>query len=235
MFIRFGRLKQKKYKGIAEKAAFGLHEDIARLSSPFLEGKSTALDIGCGEGAFSQRMIDAGLSLDACDIDVDQVKASVREKYQIDLNQPNFKNHFSKTYDIVFAIEIIEHIENPWKLVRDAASVLKEKGLLVLSTPNVSNFASRLRLFMTGRLLAFEKNDLKHGHITPLPYFQLEHLIDQCGFRILKKSHGGATPIFHFTNLSRFELVRNTILPLLSPFMGGPKSGRALVYILQKK
>jgi 2-polyprenyl-3-methyl-5-hydroxy-6-metoxy-1,4-benzoquinol methylase len=235
MLIKFGRLKQLYYKGIAEKAAYGLHGDIARLAAPFLTGKSRALDIGCGEGAFSQRMIDLGLSVDGCDIDADQIKAPVTVKHQIDLNQPNFSAHFPTLYDVVFTLEIIEHIENPWKLIRDASSVLAPGGLLILSTPNVSNFASRLRLFMTGRLLAFEKNDLKHGHITPLPYFQLEYMFEQCGFTILKKSHGGVMPLFHFTTFSRFEILRNTIMPLLYPFLGGPKDGRALVYILQKK
>src|SRR5258707_373549 len=188
MLIKFGRLQQQHYKGMAEKSAYSLHEDIARIVSPYIKENETALDIGCGEGAFAQRMIDFGLKVDGCDIDIEQVKASLRSKYQVDLNQSNFISHFEESYDKVFAIEIIEHIENPWKLIRDAISALKKNGIIILSTPNISNFASRLRLMMTGRLLAFEKNDLKHGHITPLPYFQLEYIFEQCGLVILKKS-----------------------------------------------
>jgi 2-polyprenyl-3-methyl-5-hydroxy-6-metoxy-1,4-benzoquinol methylase len=235
MFLKFGPLPQQHYKGIAERAAYSLHHDVAHIASSYIKKGETALDIGCGEGAFAQRMIDRDITVDGCDIDVDQIKASLRTTVQLDLNQPGFSSHFTQRYDNVFAIEIIEHIENPWKLIRDAISVLKENGTLIISTPNISNFASRLRLGMTGRLLAFEKNDLKHGHITPLPYFQLEYMFEQCGLSILQRSHGGVMPLFHFTDLSRFNVLRNTVLPLLYPLMGGPKKGRSLVYVLRKR
>jgi hypothetical protein len=88
---------------------------------------------------------------------------------------------------------------------------------------------------MKGRLLAFEKNDLAHGHITPMPYFQLEYIFQQCGLTVIEKGHGGIIPFFHFADLSRFSLLRNTILPLLYPFLSGPKKGRALIYVLKKK
>jgi len=234
MLVKFGKFKQLPYKGIQEKAAYSLHEDIEKFIEPYIKSELSALDIGCGEGAFSQRMIDRGLHVEGCDIDTRQVKAALNT-HEIDLNQPDFTQKVKSRYDIVFAIEIIEHIENPWKLVRDASSVLKENGLLILSTPNISNFVSRLRLFITGRLLAFEKSDLKHGHITPIPYFQLEYMFDQCGYQIIAKSNAGKMALFHFTTLSRFEFLRNTILPFLYPLMGGPKDGRSLVYVLKKR
>jgi hypothetical protein len=131
-------------------------------------------------------------------------------------------------------MEIIEHLHNPWKYLNDSISLLKEGGIIVLSTPNISNFISRLRLLMKGALLAYEKTDLVHGHITPLSYVQLENMYYHFKLEILKKSYAGPIPIFHFTGFSLFTVFRNTILPFLYPFMSGPKKGRALVYILRK-
>ena len=235
MFIKFGNFREFEYKGIQQMAAYRLHSDVMDLMKPYVKEGMTVIDFGCGQGAFSQRLADAGLTVDVCDHDTDQLKAKVRNKYQIDLNTTIVNEVIKEKYDMVVAMEIIEHLQNPWKYLSDAMSILKDGGLIVLSTPNVSNFISRLRFFMKGTLLAFEKTDLKHGHITPLTFIQLENMFGHYDLEIVKKGYAGPVPVFHFYELSRFTLLRNTILPLLYPLLGGPKRGRALVYILRKK
>jgi len=234
MFIKFGNLKQQEYHGIREMAAYRLHPDVMKMLEPYIKKGMEVLDFGCGQGAFSQRLIDAGLIVDGVDLDTGQIKAEIRNRYQLDLNKASVTDSIPGKYDMIVAMEIIEHLQNPWKYLSDAVSMLRDGGLILLSTPNISNFISRLRFFMRGSLLAFEKNDLAHGHITPLSFVQLENLFSRFNLTILKKGTAGPVPVFHFYQLSRFTLLRNTILPLFYPLMSGPKKGRALVYILKK-
>jgi 2-polyprenyl-3-methyl-5-hydroxy-6-metoxy-1,4-benzoquinol methylase len=234
MFLKFGELKPTGYKGIKVLAAYGLHEDLFRIMSPYLKPSSTVLDFGCGEGAFSQRLIDAGMIVDGVDINTAQTKAEHRNRFELDLNTADITSIIKEKYDVVVAMEILEHIHNPWKYLNDCKSVLKEGGIIVLSTPNISAFPSRLRFFMRGTLIAYEKTDLAHGHITPLSFVQLENMFDQFKLSVLKKDCAGPIPIFHFFGLSLFSLLRNTVLPMFYPFMSGPKKGRSLVYVLKK-
>jgi 2-polyprenyl-3-methyl-5-hydroxy-6-metoxy-1,4-benzoquinol methylase len=234
MFIKIGNLKQSDYKGIPEMAAFRLHSDIFEILKPYLKEKLYILDFGCGQGAFSQRLIDLGMVVDACDINTDQLKANVNRTIELDLNKEIPPDKFPDKYDIILAFEILEHLYNPWKYLDDCLKLLKKGGIIVLTTPNISNFISRLRFFMKGSLLAFEKNDLKHGHITPLSFIQIENLCAHFNLEILEKGHVGPIPLIHIYELSRFSILRNTVLPLLYPFMSGPKKGRALIYILRK-
>jgi 2-polyprenyl-3-methyl-5-hydroxy-6-metoxy-1,4-benzoquinol methylase len=234
MFIKIGELKPPDYNGIKVLAAHGLHSDIFEIIKPYLKEGMHILDFGCGEGAFSQRLIDAGMIVDGCDINTDQIKACVNKKITLDLNKNDIQDSITGKYDMVLAVEIIEHIENPWKYLSDCLSVLKEGGIIVLSTPNISSFTSRLRFFMKGTLLAYEKPDLTHGHITPLSFVQLENMFDHYKIEILKKGYAGTIPFFHFFGFSAFSVLRNTILPLFYPLMCGPKRGRALVYVLRK-
>ena len=234
MFIKIGNLKQSDYKGIPEMAASKLHSDIFEMLKPYLTGKLHILDFGCGQGAFSQRLIDIGMIVDACDINTEQIKADVNRKIKLDLNKEIPTDIFPDNYDIILAFEIIEHLHNPWKYLDDCLALLKTGGIIVLTTPNISNFISRLRFFMKGSLLAFEKTDLIHGHITPLSFVQIENMCDHFRLEILKKGYAGPIPLFHFYEFSRFTFLRNTLLPLLYPFMSGPKKGRALIYILRK-
>jgi 2-polyprenyl-3-methyl-5-hydroxy-6-metoxy-1,4-benzoquinol methylase len=234
MFIKIGNLEQLEYNGIQEMAAYGLHSDVFKMLTPFLKKEMHILDFGCGKGAFSQRLVDAGMKVDGCDIDTDQIKAKVDRKITLDLNKGDLKNSVTDKYDLIVALEIIEHLQNPWKYLADCMELLKDGGIIVLSTPNIASFPSRLRFFMRGTLLAFEKSDLKHGHITPLSYVQLENMFDFFKLEVLKKGYAGPIPMLHFFGLSTFSIFRNSILPLFYPFMSGPKRGRALVYILKK-
>jgi len=234
MFIKIGNLNQLYYGGIQEMAAYRLHADIFELLNPYLKSGMHILDFGCGQGAFSQRLVDRGMIVDACDINTEQIKATVNKKITLDLNNEINSDSFSYKYDMLIALEILEHLHNPWKYLNDCLTLLKDGGILVLSTPNISNFVSRLRFFMKGSLVAFEKTDLAHGHITPLSFVQLENMFDHFNLKILLKGYAGTIPIIHLYNFSVFSLFRNTILPLFYPFMSGPKRGRALVYILRK-
>ncbi len=235
MFIKIGEMKHPEYNGIQEMAAYRLHSDVFELLKPYLKKEMHVIDFGCGQGAFSQRLVDEGMIVDACDINTDQIKAKVNKKITLDLNKELDLNSFSEKYDVLIALEILEHLQNPWKYLSDCLKLLKDDGIILLSTPNISNFVSRLRFFMRGSLIAFEKTDLVHGHITPLSFVQIENLCDQLGLEIVKKGNAGPVPIFHIYGFSLFALFRNTILPLLYPFMSGPKKGRASCLYIKKK
>jgi SAM-dependent methyltransferase len=234
MFLKIGELKPSGYNGIKVLAAYGLHEDLFGILKPYLRQSATVLDFGCGEGAFSQRLIDAGMIVDGVDINTSQTKAAHRKRYELDLNTADVSKLVDQKYDVVVAMEILEHIHNPWKYLNDCKSVLKDGGIIILSTPNISSFPSRLRFFMRGTLIAYEKTDLIHGHITPLSFVQLENMFNNFDLKILEKGYAGPIPIFHFFGFSLFSILRNTILPLFYPFMSGPKKGRSLVYVLKK-
>jgi 2-polyprenyl-3-methyl-5-hydroxy-6-metoxy-1,4-benzoquinol methylase len=234
MFFKIGDLKPPDYNGIKVMAAYGLHSDIFEMLNPYLKTGMRILDFGCGEGAFSQRLIDKGMIVDGCDINTEQIKAKVDKKITIDLNTEINPGLFSGQYDMLIALEVLEHLHNPWKYLNDCLTLLKDEGIIVLSTPNISSFISRLRFFMRGALIAFEKTDLAHGHITPLSFVQLENMFAFYKLETLKKGYAGTIPLFHFFGFSTFSILRNTILPLFYPLMSGPKRGRALVYILRK-
>ncbi len=233
MFIKIGNLPQLEYNGIQEMAAYGLHSDVFKTLEPYLKKEMNILDFGCGQGAFSQRLADAGMIVDSCDIDTDQIKAIVNRKIKLDLNK-EIKYSIHGKYDVVIALEIIEHLQNPWKYIGDCLELLKDDGVIVLSTPNIASFPSRLRFLMRGTLIAFERPDLDHGHITPLSYVQLENMFDFYKLKVLKKGYAGIIPFFHFFGFSTFSIFRNSVIQLFYPLMTGPKRGRALVYILKK-
>ncbi len=98
-------------------------EVLRKLIGP---GRSeSALDIGCGEGCLAI----VGVR-NAVGIDVNREKGV--GVYGSAENLP-FRGH---AFDLVFAGEILEHLESPLKAVTDWVRVLKPNGTIIISTPN---------------------------------------------------------------------------------------------------
>lgn len=96
-------------------------------------------------------------------------------------------------FDAVVCLEGVEHMVDPVALIAGLVRVTKPGGTIVVSTPNVMNFYSRLQFLFTGAPYQFnpgavpdvapgEKRD--RGHISPLSYYQLRYLFGYHGARV---------------------------------------------------
>lgn len=99
---------------------------------------TTILEVGCMESflgeIFTKEECPKITAFDIAKINIKKGKKKYPYiKFLIDDAQnPKIKGKF----DIVFAAEIIEHLENPEKAVKNWIKLLKKGGYLIISTPN---------------------------------------------------------------------------------------------------
>lgn len=93
------------------------------------------------------------------------------------------------SFDLVTCTEVIEHIEHYRRTIREAFRVLRPGGVLVVSTPNILNFRSRVRFFFFGFYNLFgplRVNETEMhtaaGHINPVSSFFVAHAMLNAGF-----------------------------------------------------
>jgi len=103
-----------------------------------VKGK-TILDIGCGGGLVCEPLARLGAKVTGLDADAQAIDAARAHAAEMGL-KVTYKNEaveqHKEQYDVVMALEILEHVNDPAAFVRDAVACLKPDGVFIASTLN---------------------------------------------------------------------------------------------------
>lgn len=149
------------------------------------------LDIGCGDGIFGEL---------------------VRDKYQyvygIDFSDLALKNALSKgvsavmadidgvfipfrnnTFDLISCLDVIEHIFDPEKILRESYRILRKNGTLILTTPNIRFIDFTRSLLFDGRFprTSHDNGGYDGGHIHYFTCKDIRSLLRRTGFQTIEE------------------------------------------------
>jgi SAM-dependent methyltransferase len=102
------------------------------------KGAGSAIDLGCGDGAFLERLRAAGVNrivgVDHNQSAIERLRARGFEGYVGDV--ADVARDERRSFDVVCLFQTLEHVSDPRKLVAEAASLLSPGGRLFVSVPN---------------------------------------------------------------------------------------------------
>jgi SAM-dependent methyltransferase len=143
------------------------------------------LDLPAGNGLLADALRTAGHEVVCADINrerPDYVYADMAEPLPF----------ADAEFDAALCLEGLEHLVDPVRLIAELARVVRPGGTVVVTTPNVINFYSRLQYLFTGVPYQFNPaavpviaagDEADRGHVFPLSYFQLRYLFEHYGLR----------------------------------------------------
>lgn len=169
---------------LVERTILGLHNSlIPEIPKP--NTNASVLDIGCGTGAWLDKLGTIGFkNLHGIDIDTQQFKTERATVSRVNLDSDNL--HFDSQFDLITAIEIIEHLENPGRIFSFVEKNLKPDGYFLLTTPNIHSLSCRLKFLVCGELASFdEKGD--RTHIYPVLLQSLARILPRYSLEIVKQ------------------------------------------------
>jgi len=106
---------------------------------------STLLEIGAGSGLLIRESKRLGLHSFGVEPSKSLV-AAARQINGVELLQGTFPHPLLEgcQFDLLYLIDVIEHVEDPVKLLSDCANALTPASLLLVVTPDVSSVAAKL-------------------------------------------------------------------------------------------
>jgi SAM-dependent methyltransferase len=211
---------------LEERTIPGLHARVFEMLRGHCLPPAEVLDLGAGSGAWANRLADHGYRVTA----VERDSAGYRGAAPLlvaDLNKAFSSLFGGRRFDLITCLEVIEHVENPRHLLREARSLLKSGGLLIVTTPNFQSVVGRLRFLWTGELRHFGRDARfnEPTHISPLHTLMFERALADSGLSVREhaydrlKASGSRWP---------FRLIAS----MLEPVLRGSKGGDTHIFVL---
>ena len=106
-------------------------------------------------GAYAAAYKKVDVAYPAIEIDADVAKHA-RDNTGADIEVANFMTiDDGKTYDVIFASQVFEHIATPYEFLQKAAASLTPGGILHLDVPNHESLTSQIRKYVGKRDYGF--------------------------------------------------------------------------------
>ena len=173
----------------AIQQSLGLSSDVIYSTGYELLEKlkvhGSILDFGSGQGRFLSMLFNLGFEkMSGADLmEAPSQLPSLCRWVQTDLN--NQLPLADESFDVIVAIEVIEHLENPRAMIRELKRLLRPGGYIILSTPNNESVRAIFSLMMKGHFVSFlEKN--YPAHITALTSLDIKRIFIENNFSEIK-------------------------------------------------
>lgn len=147
------------------------------------------LEIGCGKGATLLELKRSGKAKYIVGVDiVDLYQEKFLDKF-ICCNIENeiYKLPFSENFfDVIICADVLEHLIDPWKVVKGLKKYLKSGGYLIASIPNIREIKTMLSIFFKGDFGYQKEGILDKTHLRFFCKKNIIELFQNAGFNIEK-------------------------------------------------
>ena len=163
--------------------------------------KKRVLEVGCGPGSITQILARQGqCRVTGLEQDVEAIEKArpyCEAIMQADLNDVGWTRLLdgAERFDVVVAADVLEHLYDPWRTLREMGSFIGPDGYLVISLPHVGH-AAVVSCLLNGD---FEYRDwglLDRTHIRFFGLKNIEDLFAQADLKIVEAKYVIMPPEF---------------------------------------
>jgi SAM-dependent methyltransferase len=146
----------------------------------------SVLDVGCSRGRFGAllRNADPGRNLVGIEPDPEAVKEAAHNYDEVICGLFPEDMPAGSTFDCIVFNDVIEHVVDPWTLLRKAERHLTPGGRIVASIPNIRYYIVVRDLLLRGRWEYADWGILDRTHLRFFTRESINRLFPECGYII---------------------------------------------------
>jgi 2-polyprenyl-3-methyl-5-hydroxy-6-metoxy-1,4-benzoquinol methylase len=147
------------------------------------------LDVGCGVGRTGQMLREKGFeeifAVELSPHAAQQAKPYYQEVIIGDIEKDILP--FSKGFfDCILYGDVLEHLVDPWKVLRCHREILKDDGVIICSIPNIRYYKILKPLILNGQWEYVDLGVLDRTHLRFFTLRTIENMFHETGYQIKK-------------------------------------------------
>ena len=162
----------------AEDAYYNMSKQ--RMVALVRQGPNKILDIGCGSGKFGEQLFLQDKASEVVGVEIFHPAASRAKTVYSKVVEGDIESmdlNYFEYFDYITCGDILEHLKDPWALIRRAYHWLSAGGTIIVSVPNVRYFETIWNLVARGKWDYVESGILDETHLRFFTKHSLKQLI----------------------------------------------------------
>lgn len=149
------------------------------------------LDVGCSTGNLG-KSIKEKYSSEVYGIEVNKEMAKEAKKNldkvlienieNVDFSDNFFKNKF----DLIVFGDVLEHLVNPWKVLKESVTVLESSGYIIASIPNVKHYSIFYNIVIKNEWPYKERGIFDKTHLRFFTFKNIRSMFEEADLKIVK-------------------------------------------------
>lgn len=157
----------------------------------YFAGKS-AMELGCADGAMTKLLLNDFEKIsviDGSEVAIDRLKKNITST-KLDVMVSYFEEvETTCKYDTIIMGHILEHVDDPVKILTKFKKYLNEDGRIIITVPNAKSFhrLAGVKMGLLKSIYELNQTDIKIGHKRVYDFEQLENHIIQSGLQLIER------------------------------------------------
>ena len=170
------------------------HHLLARAVLSTTQPGDRVFEAGVSSGYFASVLVAGGLQVDGHELDPEPAEAARKVCGRVFVGdlQTFDVDELDGTYQVLLFGDTLEHLPDPAAVLRRLRTHLADDGALIISIPNIANWAIRLSL-LAGRFDYTDRGILDRTHLRFYTERTLTGMLDEAGFDV--ESLIGSIPV----------------------------------------
>jgi len=185
--------------------------------APFIpHPKARILEIGCGAGATIGYLKDQGLCSWAAGVEIMPKPAAQAKKVCDQLWLENIEQFTLPikpgTLDVILCLDVLEHLVDPWAVVKKLTPLLKKDGVLIASIPNIRHHSVLKEIILKGDFKYDDYGILDRTHLRFFTRKTILQLMECSGLKVDRVQN------LHYLKLRHWWKPKRAVKMLLHKF-----------------